>query len=314
MRKILALIFVVLTLGLSLSANAAVKPALIGSWHIRYTSQGRVAVRLGEDLLGPYLDYRVLPLTGDHNPGPCGIRFDGSIVAVFDAPPYQGRIRLPRGGCIRALKDEEIHVKGLSNHNAHDIQVDDMFFGLEHSIEAYFVGQDSKGNQNKDASAAPATQFVIDTDAPETVATTKGGQSMTAGQLDAAIKQAYDQGKRDAAQTGGANTDDLMRRIKDLTDENNRLREEKVGANSAPIKLCRYLPIKWSCNEPVPNLREQLTVYVNGQVVATASVVEVVVIGSGADSYHRVWVKMEVLSNINIDQCEVRRTRPQGGK
>ncbi len=307
MRNFLAF-FVTLTLAMLVS------PAFAGRYHIRYTSEGIVAVRMGEDSKGPYMDWRGLPMTGEYNPGPAAFRLNGVVIDSFVAAPYQGRIYIQPGTVIHAMSDKDIGVNGISNHNAKDIVVDDMFFGLQLNLELYFVGQDSRGHQKKDASAAPATQIVIEREPPIPVASTKGGQVMTADQLDAAIKQAYEQGKNDGTRTTGDNSETLLRKIKDLTDENNRLKVELAErGGSTAIKICRYLPVAWTCGEPVPKLHEQLTVYLNGHSIASASVVEVVTVGSGQKQYSRVWVKMDVMSDIDLDRSTIQRLRPQGG-
>lgn len=274
-----------------------VPAAFAGKYKLVYESKGIVSVELDEDSRGMSIFFRVLPLTGDFNPGPCVIRLNGIAVWETNGDTYEGYIRIPENGSIPAL--QKLQTPGMGQPNARDIRVTSGWFKGLHQIEAYFVATDGKGKQNKDRSAAPATQFRFERVEEPAAASTGKGEAMTADQLEAAIKDAFKQGADDAQSAWEKERAELLRQIQQLTDDLNLARANKpvpFSSTGLPktILLRRYIPVKWT-EGPLPAVGDVLEFKRGGKKIASVKVVEVYAQAA------RIWVVGDIPIDLPID-------------
>ncbi len=275
--KLIRILIVTIALLMAITANA-------GSYKLKYESKGQVSLVLIDRSRGPELSFQVLPLTGDHSPGAALVRLDGQPVWFTTGGGYRGSIVIPENGHIPVLNNDDLKQFGQSQPNAQPIKVDEDWFLHEHQIEVFFYANDSRGRPSKNHSAAPATQFRIEREAPFTAAVTNGGAPLSSNQLDAAIRQSYEQGVEDTRKTEAQNLEELHRQLKKATDENNELRRKLAlgssggggSQNSDSVMVERYIPFGLDKADP-PKVNDMMVIVDRntGRFIAEAKVVQV---------------------------------------
>lgn len=267
-------------------------PAFAGRFEVKYISKGQVSVAINERMGGMELLFQILALTGDHSPGPAVVRLDNMPVWRTDGSEYWGSLTIPESGFIKVLEDKDLKILGLSQPNAKNIKVDYRWFLLDHQIEVFFLAVDGKGKVSRNNSAAPATQFSIEEVGPPKAAETKLGEPLTSSQLEAAIRQGYEQGASEGKAAAAQEREQLLVELKKATDELNELRRQ-VAIRAQPKVMPlgqRYIPFK--CNleqKDWPRFGDEMVLVDSvGRSVAKAKVVESVY-GIG-----RYWVTVTV--------------------
>lgn len=284
--------------------------AQAGRYVLRYEEKGQVSVSIFTDAFGrEKILFRALPLTADRTPGPAVLRLDGVYVAQWPTPAYEFEFDLT-SPTIPSL-DGELVIPWLKGDRNQKVDLRRLTQGV-HTVEVYFASKDDRGRLDRNRTAAPATQFRVEEMEPTVAATTEQGQPMTASQLDAAIKQSYEQGASAGREAWQKEREQLLQELQKATDELNELRRKVAlginESNRTMPQIVRYIPIAWRTG-PMPKLNEELILVnnANGDTVATAKVVEVFTEAS------RVWVSVILPADYNIRGHSV-RPKPRGKK
>lgn len=229
MKQFAKTIFVVLVLML------LALPAAAGRHVLRYEENGQVSVSIFTDRNGrEKILFRALPLTGDRTPGPAVMRFDGVYVAQWSAPTYEFEFALDADSVpsLQGDKDGKLVIDWLKVNPKQQVDLRRLTVGV-HTVEIYFASADGKGKLDRNRTAAPATQFRVEAIEADKVATTKSGDTMDADQLDAAIKQSYEQGKNDSASAWEKDRKAMQDQIDRLVAELNELRKKGASTPAA---------------------------------------------------------------------------------
>ncbi|MEK7171254.1 MAG: hypothetical protein AAB774_03040 [Patescibacteria group bacterium] len=295
-------------------ALALVSPAYGGHYVLKYESKGIVSLALDDSRSGSVeLIFQLLPLTGDYSPGAAIVRLDGQPIWQTDGSSYLGSVTIPETGEIPVLDGTKLLVPNVKQPKAAPIQVSRRWFLVKHQIEVYFLATDGRGRSDKNHSAAPATQFTIEPIDPPTAATTLSGSPLSADQLDAVIKQSYEQGAVAGKTAWEKEREQLFAELQKATDELNELRrkaatrgDSKPGAMPSAV---RYLPVKWA-HQTWPEVGdEMLLVDSRGKVVARAKVVEVL------PQLRRIWVSLTLPIDFDVHQgYTIQRPTGRGDK
>ncbi len=299
MNKIRTIILVITALLITSSAQVA----QAGRYVLRYEEEGQVSVSLFTDGLGQEkILFRALPLTADRTPGPAVLRWNGVYVAQWPTPAYEWEFDLSTPN-IPSL-DGQLVVPWLKGDPRQRVDLRRLTVGV-HTVEVYFASMDDRGRLDRNRTAAPATQFRVEEVEPEAAATTAGGQPMTPSQLDAALKQSYEQGATDGRESWQKEREQLLQELQKATDELNELRRKVALGSNEPNRtmpqMVRYIPIAWRTG-PMPSLNDSLVLTDSqGKVVTTAKVVEVF------SEQSRVWVSVTLPCNYDINGHTVQR-------
>lgn len=220
-RKLILVVFALLWATLSFASHTVKVYEMNGQVHAQ--------VFLDENKVEKIL-IRALPNSADRTPKGAVLRINGVTVAAWKAPAYEFEFNLDSDS-LPALTGD-LPIPWLKGDPDQKLDLRRFRVGMN-LAEFYFVTADDRGRLDRNKTAAASLQFTIEDDPAPTAATTAGGQQMTPGQLDAAIKAAYQQGANDAAKASTGDSSKLEGQIKQLLDENNRLRAQ-LGSNSAP--------------------------------------------------------------------------------
>lgn len=304
MRKLLLVIF----------ALALVLPVYAGHLKKVWEEKGQVDVVLFDDVDGHQkILFRGLPLTADRFAGPAVMVWDGIPVYQWSTPVYEFVVDVT-GESLSAIKGNpekggQLLIPWMKSDGRQKINLRTLTLGT-HSVSIYFATVDDRGRLDRSRTAAPATQFRLEDTDPPPAANTAKGEVLTSTQLEAAIKQSYEQGASEGKAVAAQEREQLLAELKKATDELNELRRQvalKTQSKSMPLGQ-RYLPIKCSLGqEDWPKLGDEMELVDSaGRSVAKAKVVETVY-GIG-----RYWITVTVPVDFDPTGHTVRR--PNGRK
>jgi len=285
-------------------------PAMAGRFVLKYEEKGQVSVEIFTDGFGrEKIFFRALPLTGDRTPGPAVLRLDGVYVAQWRNPAYEFEFDL-NAAAIPSLEGDlkkggELVIPWLKGDRFQKVDLRRLTVGI-HTVEVYFASKDDKGRLDRNRTAAPATQFRVEEVDPPKAAETDGGAPLTASQLDAAIRQGYEQGVGEGKIAATQEREQLLAELKKATDELNELRRQ-VALREQPKAMPtgeRYLPINWE-QDVLPSFGDDMDLIDRaGKLVGRGKVVEIF---KGVNKV-RLWVLVTVPVDFDPTGCSVKRS------
>ena len=205
-------------------------------WRLRYDPKGKMHLALRQSGGTATLLVTVNALTGDNSPGPCLLRLDGVPIDRVDGPPYYFRADFQMGSEIFPFEDARSQAK------CRPIVLTEEWFQREHSFEAYFQAQDNRGRTKKDRSDAPAQQFILGYDPGVAAATAP--QAFDRGQLDAAVKQGFEQGRTATEEAWAKEREDLLSRLNQLSGQLAKATAEDLAERAKQKALAQSRPVK----------------------------------------------------------------------
>ncbi len=242
-KRLLLLVVALLTLAIPI--NATWGSFLFGRFKLVYEEKGQVSAVIYPRGETDYINLRGLPLTGDRTAGPAVLRWNGVPVAQWSGPPYETEFDLSQK-FIPSLTGESV-LPWFKYDPKQRVDLSTLTIG-KHCFELFFASIDERGRLDKNRTAAPATQVVIEETDPPQAATTSNGQPLTPEQLKAAIRQSHEQGVSAGKDAGAKEREQLLAELQKATDELNALRREVALGSDKPKSMplgLRYLPVAW---------------------------------------------------------------------
>lgn len=299
---------VIALLSLVVPSSAMWGSSLFGRLKLVYEEKGQVSAviypRGGTD----YINLRGLPLTGDRNAGPAVLKWNGVPVAQWSGPPYEKEFDLSQPS-ISGLTGESV-LPWFKYDPKQRIDLSTLTIG-KHCFELFFASIDERGKLDRNRTAAPATQVVIEDLDPPQAATTTSGQPLTPEQLKDAIKQSYEQGSTAGKDAGVKEREQLLAELQKTTDELNALRRNAALGSDRPRSMplgLRYLPVAWKQEDWPVVSEEMILVDSQGRTVTKAKVVEAV------PQLGRIWVSVTIPVDLDLKGHTVRRSKDRKEK